>query len=121
MGRIARLSAIFAVLCAGSALAGDLKGSKDLPFLKRFSGSEIVNYETQAYDTLSIASPDPQNPDSWVFAPVEGQITQPAVNDALVTLRRDTPSEQAEVPLPARLERRQVALQQPDELLVQLV
>ena len=55
---------------------GDVAGSHDPAFLKRYEGSNIVAYLTRPYDSYRIAAPDPKNPAAWGFAPVEGQITR---------------------------------------------
>jgi len=57
------------LVCGLPALAADLAGSKDSPYLKRFEGSEIVNYKARAYDTLSFYEKDLTKP-----IKVEGQI-----------------------------------------------
>jgi outer membrane protein OmpA-like peptidoglycan-associated protein len=54
----------------------DVANSHDAGFLKRFEGSKIVNYESLPFAELSIASPDSKKPDSWTFAPSEGQVTR---------------------------------------------
>ncbi|MGN6516072.1 MAG: OmpA family protein [Rhizomicrobium sp.] len=66
-----------AAMGCAAAQAADLAGSKDPSFLKRFEGSEIVYYETMSYESYNLAGPDTKKNDgSWIFTPVEGQITR---------------------------------------------
>jgi len=74
--RAASLGIAGLLLLTGAGLAADLPKSQDPPFLKRFQGSEIVNYETVPFDALQIAAPDPKNSANWVLTPAEGQITR---------------------------------------------
>ncbi len=62
--------------CATAAQAADLPGSKDPSFLKRYEGSEIISYESRPFDSYRIAGSDPKNPASYVFTPIEGQVTR---------------------------------------------
>jgi outer membrane protein OmpA-like peptidoglycan-associated protein len=45
---------IITLLIATSGWAADLPGSKDHPLIKRFSGSEIVGYDTKRFDEYSL-------------------------------------------------------------------
>jgi len=47
--------AAFLVLGILSAQAADLAGSKDYPLIKRYEGSEIIGYKTNAYDEFTLA------------------------------------------------------------------
>ena len=71
---------ILGALAFGAAIApaqaADLAGSKDLPFLKRFQGSEIIWYLNLPYEELQIAAHDPKDSTKWIFAPSEGHITR---------------------------------------------
>jgi OOP family OmpA-OmpF porin len=60
---------------AQAPAAGDVAGSKDPVFLKRYEGSKIIAYLTQSYDRYVVGVPDPANP-SGKNATVEGQITR---------------------------------------------
>lgn len=92
--RMRYVAAAFGLLIGlGSALAADVPGAKDLPYLKRYEGSQIIAYQTIAYDRLEIAGPDAlKNPTNWVMHEVEGQITRilyviPEGHSALEILR----------------------------------
>ena len=77
----------------GDALAADIPNAKDLPYLKRYEGSEIIAYQAIPYDRLEIAGPNQsKNPTDWTPKEVEGQITRilyviPAGHGALEILR----------------------------------
>lgn len=70
------LAEISAPMTPAPTQPGDVANSHDAGFLKRFEGSKIVHYESLPFAELSIASPDPKKPDSWTFAPSEGQVTR---------------------------------------------
>lgn len=75
-----------------AAVAADVPGAKDPSFLKRYAGSEIVSYLSLPYDSYNIAAPNPKDPSTWIFSPVEGQIARtiyhvPAGHTVLELLR----------------------------------
>jgi OmpA-OmpF porin, OOP family len=91
---LAALALLFGLLCGiEGAQAADIPGSKDLAFLKRYEGSEIIAYQTIPYDRAEIAGPDEQKtPTNWKMREVEGQVTRilyviPAGHGALEILR----------------------------------
>lgn len=60
-----------------AAQTGDIPGSKDPAFLKRYEGSMIIAYLTQPYDRYVIAVSDPAKPPSgYLSSTIEGQITR---------------------------------------------
>jgi OmpA-OmpF porin, OOP family len=74
-----RCCALVAMMAAATLVhAADVAGSKDPSFLKRYSGSQIVYYQTRSYDRYSRVDADPQNKNSWKWGqnPIEGQITR---------------------------------------------
>lgn len=74
--RCALMFALACGLCA-PACAADIAGAKELAFLKRFKGSNIVYEETQSFEDLQIGAPDPKNPGgNWTLTPAEGQVTR---------------------------------------------
>lgn len=59
------------------AEAGDIPGSHDPAFLKRYEGSSIIGYQSLPYDRYAIAELDPAKPPSgYRFATIEGQTTR---------------------------------------------
>ena len=60
-----------------AAQSGDVPGSKDPAFLKRYEGSSIIAYLTAPYDRYVVADPDPAKPPPALKSTtVEGQITR---------------------------------------------
>ena len=55
---------------------GDVAGSHELAFMKRFDGSKVVYYESFPYEQIQIGAPDTAHPGQWIFSPSEGQITR---------------------------------------------
>ena len=74
--KIAVALAVIALAAASSAQAADVVGAKDPAFLKRYAGADIISYRAIPYDSYNVAAPDPKNSSSWVFSPIEGQITR---------------------------------------------
>jgi outer membrane protein OmpA-like peptidoglycan-associated protein len=72
---------------------GDVAGSHDPAFLKRYEGSQIVKYTVRPFDRYLLAQLDSDKPDpGWKFGEVEGQITriiylEPAGHGMLEMLR----------------------------------
>lgn len=64
------------MFAAGAAGAGDIPGSKDPAFLKRFSGSEIVFSMTRSFDDYALVVPDPKAPGKTTTETREGAITR---------------------------------------------
>ncbi len=75
-GAVAAAPAATAAAAPPPTQAGDIPGSHDPAFLKRYDRSSIVAYLTRPYDSYNIAAPNPKNPSAWGFAPAEGQITR---------------------------------------------
>jgi outer membrane protein OmpA-like peptidoglycan-associated protein len=74
------------------AYAADIPGAKDPSFLKRYAGSQIVSYQSSPYDNYNIGAPNPKDPSTWTFSPVEGQVARiiyhvPAGHTVLEVLR----------------------------------
>jgi OOP family OmpA-OmpF porin len=51
-----KLSCLLLVLASIAAQAGDIAGSKDHPMISRYEGSEILKYETKAFDSVELLS-----------------------------------------------------------------
>lgn len=82
---------------AGSALAEDVKGSRDHPLLPRYEGSEIVRHETQAFTDYRLLNAPVKNyggieKNAASALPLEGKLTRltyraPAERSALEVFR----------------------------------
>ncbi len=62
-----------------TAVAGDIPGSRDPSFLKRYAGSEIVFSSTRSFDDYKLVVPDPSAPtdsDKWTSEAREGSVTR---------------------------------------------
>lgn len=78
--RIARTQlavAGLAIAFSFAALAADIPGSKDPPFLKRYEGSEIVGYQSVPYEAYNYWVQNPEDANKpWLPKQAEGQITR---------------------------------------------
>ena len=58
------LALALAATASAASAAGDIKGSRDSPFLKRYEGSSIEHYEKKAFaDFRFLLAPLPKRPD----------------------------------------------------------
>ena len=71
---------------------GDVPGSHDPAFLKRYEGSKIISYQARPYDSYNLSIPDPKDPKNNTWTTIEGQVTrifykEPAGHGVLELLR----------------------------------
>ncbi len=88
----AAVCAVSLLLAPAAVQAGDVAGSRDPAFLKRFEGSEIVYSRTRSFDDYALVVPDPAKPGATKSEPHEGAVTRlfyrvPAGHTALELLR----------------------------------
>jgi hypothetical protein len=92
MRKIVSMLPLCGLLC-GAALAADLPGARDPQYLKRFQGSQIINYVSRSFDQYSFATGPGKPVDGFSKSEaMEGKVTRviyqiPSGHTALELLR----------------------------------